>query len=66
MLDYLIIIAIVMQLLFTVQVFNNFRYAMNKYKRPRRGYRPRCVLIVPCKGLDETFDENIESFFRQE
>jgi cellulose synthase/poly-beta-1,6-N-acetylglucosamine synthase-like glycosyltransferase len=52
--------------LFTVQVFNNFRYAMNKYKRPRRGYRPRCVLIVPCKGLDETFDENIESFFRQE
>jgi hypothetical protein len=22
-------------------------------------------LIIPCKGLDETFDKNIESFFRQ-
>ena len=65
-LEYLIIIAIAMQLLFTVQVINNFRYAMNKYKRSRAGYRPQCVLIVPCKGLDETFDENIESFFRQD
>ena len=65
-LEYIIIIAIAMQLLFTVQVINNFRYAMNKYKRPRMGYRPRCVLIVPCKGLDETFDANIESFFRQD
>ena len=65
-LEHIIIIAAGMQLLFTIQVFNNFRYAMNKYKRPRINYRPRCVLIVPCKGLDETFDENIASFFRQE
>ena len=63
--EYVVIAAIAMQLLFTIQVINNFRYAMNKYKRSRRGYRPRCVLIVPCKGLDEAFDENIESFFRQ-
>ncbi|MBC8394390.1 MAG: glycosyltransferase family 2 protein [Deltaproteobacteria bacterium] len=65
-LEYIIIIAIVLQILFCIQVINNFRYAMNKYKRPRRGYRPQCVLIVPCKGLDETFDKNIESFFLQE
>ena len=65
-LEYIIIIAIAMQLLFTVQVINNFRYAMNKYKRPRQGYRPQCVLIVPCKGLDETFDANIQSFFAQD
>jgi cellulose synthase/poly-beta-1,6-N-acetylglucosamine synthase-like glycosyltransferase len=64
--EYVVIIAMAMQLLFTVQVINNFRYAMNKYKRPRQGYRPRCVLIVPCKGLDEAFDKNIESFFRQD
>jgi len=64
-LGYIIIIVIAMQLLFTIQVINNFRYAMNKYERPREGYRPQCVLIVPCKGLDETFDANIESFFRQ-
>lgn len=64
-LEYIIIIAIGLQILFCIQVINNFRYAMNKYKRLRTGYRPQCVLIVPCKGLDETFDENIESFFRQ-
>jgi len=66
MLVYLIILAVLMQLVFTVQVLNNFRYAIQKFKRPRTGYRPRCVLIVPCKGLDETFDENIASFFRQD
>lgn len=65
-LEYSILIAIAMQLLFTVQVINNFRYAMQKFKRTRTGYRPRCILIVPCKGLDEAFDENIESFFRQD
>lgn len=65
-LEYGVIIAIAMQVLFTVQVINNFRYAMSKYKRPRTDYRPGCILIVPCKGLDEAFDENIESFFRQD
>jgi cellulose synthase/poly-beta-1,6-N-acetylglucosamine synthase-like glycosyltransferase len=65
-LEYSVIISIAMQLVFMLQVVNNFRYAMQKYKRTRAGYRPRCILIVPCKGLDETFDENIESFFRQD
>ncbi len=65
-LEYTVIILIAVQLLFMIQVINNFRYAMDKHKRPRDSYRPRCVLVVPCKGLDETFDENIESFFRQD
>lgn len=63
--EYVMIVAIAMQLLFTIQVINNYRFAIKKYKR-KRGHRPPCVLIVPCKGLDETFDENIESFFRQD
>ncbi len=65
LLEYIIIVVIAMQVLFTVQVVNNYRFAVKKYKR-KRGYRPPCVLIVPCKGLDETFDANIESFFRQD
>jgi ceramide glucosyltransferase len=64
--EYIVMLAIAMQLLFTVQVLSNFRYAVYKYKRPRDGFRPRCVLIVPCKGLDSGFDQNIESFFRLE
>lgn len=64
-LEYTVIAMIALQLLFTLQVLSNYRFASKKFKR-KRLFRPRCVLIVPCKGLDETFDENIESFFRQE
>ncbi|MBP8605666.1 MAG: glycosyltransferase [Phycisphaerae bacterium] len=64
--DYIILAAIVMQGLFTIQVVNNCRYALEKIQRRRELYRPRCVLIVPCRGLDEHFDENIESFYRQD
>jgi cellulose synthase/poly-beta-1,6-N-acetylglucosamine synthase-like glycosyltransferase len=62
--EYIVIVAVLMQVVFTIQVVGNYRYAMQKYKRPRDGFRPRCVLIVPCKGLDSGFDNNIESFFR--
>ena len=66
LLEYILIAAIAAQILFTVQVLNNHRYAMQKSKRQRTGYRPNCVLIIPCKGLYETFDINIESFFVQD
>jgi len=29
-------------------------------------YRPRTVLIIPCKGLDSNFQQNITSFFNQD
>jgi ceramide glucosyltransferase len=64
-LEYVLIAAIVAQGLFTIQVVCNRRYALKKYQRQRIDYRPRCVLIVPCKGLDEMFDKNIKSFFSQ-
>ena len=63
---YIALAAIVSQLLFLLQTYNNYRYALNKYSRKRSWYRPRAVLIVPCKGLDSAFQENISSFFNQD
>ena len=64
-LEYIIIVAIVVQLLFTWQIINNHRYARKKYCCPRENYRPICTIIVPCKGIDRAFEENISSFFQQ-
>ncbi len=47
-------------------MLRNYRYAMDKYKKKRLSYRPRTALIVPCKGLDSAFRENITSFFNQD
>ena len=63
---YIALIAMFSQLLFLFQTYSNYRYALNKYKRDRSWYRPRTVLIVPCKGLDAAFQENISSFFNQD
>jgi ceramide glucosyltransferase len=57
---------VLLQVLFLIQVYNNYRYALNKYKRKRSWYRPRTALIVPCKGLDSAFYENITSLFNQD
>ena len=63
---YIALAAIVSQLIFLLQTHNNYRYAVNKYRRERSWYRPRTVLIVPCKGLDSAFQQNITSFFEQD
>ena len=57
---------VLLQVLFLIQVYNNYRYALNKYKRKRSWYRPRTALIVPCKGLDSAFEQNITSLFNQD
>ena len=62
---YIALIAIISQLIFLVQTYNNHRYALKKYRK-KRWYRPQTVLIVPCKGLDSAFQENIASFFHQD
>jgi len=62
---YIALAAIIAQLLFLVQTYNNHRYALKKYRK-KRWYRPRTVLIIPCKGLDSAFEENITSFFHQD
>jgi cellulose synthase/poly-beta-1,6-N-acetylglucosamine synthase-like glycosyltransferase len=60
---YIALAAIVSQLLLLVHTHNNYRHALKKHKKERSWYRPRTVLIVPCKGLDSAFHENITSFF---
>src|SRR4030042_716531 len=62
---YIALVAIITQLLFLVQAYNNHRYALKKYRK-KRWYRPQTVLIIPCKGLDSAFHENIASFFHQD
>lgn len=53
-------------LLFTIYVASNVRYAYNKSRKQRNWYLPEAVVIVPCKGLDETFEQNVLSFFGQD
>jgi len=62
---YIALIAIIFQLLFLLQAYNNHRYALKKYRK-KRWYRPHTALIIPCKGLDSAFQENIASFFHQD
>ena len=62
---YLVLFAILSQLLFLLQAVKNYRYALKKFKKVR-WYRPQTVLIIPCKGLDSAFNKNISSFFHQD
>lgn len=55
-----------LQLSFVLLVYRNRRYALNKYERDRCWYQPKTALIVPCKGLDLSFERNIGSLFNQE
>lgn len=42
------------------------RYAL-RYHRPRANrYQPKAVVVVPCKGLEHDFEENIRALFAQE
>jgi len=63
---YIALAAIISQLLFLLQTYNNYRYALAKYKKKRVWQEMRTVLIVPCKGLDPDFQSNITSFFNQD
>ena len=62
---YIVLVLIISQLLFLVQAFNNYRYALKKYRKVR-WYRPQTVLLIPCKGLDSAFEKNIASFYNQD
>jgi len=63
---YIALILILSQLVFLNQIRRNYRDALVDYKRKRDIYRPRTALIVPCKGLELAFEENITSFFNQD
>ncbi len=63
---YLAIMLILSQLAFLCFIIKNYRYVLKKYNRRRWWYRPKTALIVPCKGLEPRFDQNISSFFQQD
>jgi ceramide glucosyltransferase len=63
---YIALAAIISQLIFLFQTYNNYRYAVKKYSKVRSWYKPRTVLIIPCRGLDSAFEQNITSFFQQD
>ncbi len=57
---------ILIQLLCVALVLRNSRFSLGKYNKVRSWYRPKTVMIVPCKGLDLDFEKNITSFFEQD
>ena len=60
--DHIVSIAVTLQLLFLLQSFRNYRYAMKKAFK-RCNHQPPVLLTVPCKGLDSEFEKNISSFY---
>lgn len=44
----------------------NLKYALSNPWRNVNDHIPKTLLTVPCKGIDLTFDQNIESFFKQD
>jgi cellulose synthase/poly-beta-1,6-N-acetylglucosamine synthase-like glycosyltransferase len=63
---YIAWVAILLQVVFSFQCYRNYRYALAKYKKKRSRHHLRVALIVPCKGLDPDFQENIASLFNQD
>lgn len=60
------LVVVLPQLVFTLQMLNNYRYALRESRKERSSYKPKAVIIVPCKGLDTNFHDNIRSFFLQD
>lgn len=57
---------VISQLVFMYQMGRNYRYALKKFRKNHTGYRPKTVLIVPCKGRDTNFEQNMTSFLNLE
>ena len=57
---------IIIQFFSVLLVLRNGLYSLSKYRKVRSWYRPKTVLIVPCKGIDLDFEKNITSFFEQD
>ena len=42
------------------------RYAMRSPAKGQRQFQPKAVILVPCKGLDLDFEENLRPLFHQD
>jgi len=61
--NYIAAVMIASQLIFLFQTYRNYCYAIKKSEKKCPGYQPLTLLTIPCKGIDNTFEENISSFF---
>ena len=43
-----------------------YNYVDRDMKRPLSDYKPRATVILPCKGLDPGFNENVEKLLKQD
>ena len=62
---YIALAAILSQLLFLIQTYNNYRYAQAKYQKKRLWQELKVTLIVQCKGLDVDFQKNITEVIKR-
>ena len=58
-------IAIVVCLVQTLAFRRLYTYVDRELARPDSGYRPKVCVILPCKGLDPGFVQNIERLLKQ-
>jgi len=65
MIFYYIFAAVILlvQLILLLEGYRHLVYTWRTYRVKPSQYQPRAALISPCKGIDTTFDRNINSFF---
>lgn len=65
---YYIFAAIILLIQFPILLegYRHLHFTRRKYRPKPSSYHPKAALICPCKGIDTTFDRNIQSLFQQE
>ena len=56
-------IILLVQLPILIEAYRHFHYTRKKYRPKPSSYQPKAALVCPCKGIDTTFDRNIQSLF---
>jgi cellulose synthase/poly-beta-1,6-N-acetylglucosamine synthase-like glycosyltransferase len=57
-------IAVLLQLVFMMQTYKNYTYALKKAKKNDFSYKPVALVTIPCKGIDSAFEKNITSILQ--
>lgn len=59
------LVLLVVQGLTLAEAWRHLMFTLRRYRPRGSNYRPPVAVIVPCKGLDHTFDRNIRALFQQ-